>query len=78
MATTITIREVPEDVRDELAARAARSGRSLQSYLHTFLLDLAAQPDPAALIERIERRKRLTRTMVSSEEIIASLDADRR
>ena len=31
--TAITIRNVPEHVRDQLAARAARRGMSLQEYL---------------------------------------------
>lgn len=30
---SITIRDVPQETRNELAARAARSGRSLQEYL---------------------------------------------
>ncbi|WP_396654373.1 FitA-like ribbon-helix-helix domain-containing protein, partial [Microbacterium sp.] len=33
MSVAITVRNVPDDVRDELASRAARSGRSLQEYL---------------------------------------------
>ena len=39
MATSITIRDVPDDARDELAARAALSGRSLQEYLRAQLID---------------------------------------
>ena len=33
---SITIRDVPIEARDELAARAARSGRSLHEYLRRF------------------------------------------
>ena len=44
MAVAITIRNVPHEVRDELAARAARSGRSLQEYLLRQLTDLASRP----------------------------------
>jgi plasmid stability protein len=33
MSTSITIRDVPQKTRDELAARAALTGRSLQEYL---------------------------------------------
>lgn len=40
----LTIRNVPDEVRDELAARAARSGRSLQGYLAAALTDLASRP----------------------------------
>lgn len=33
MAVQITIRDVPDKVRDELAARAARQGKSMQEFL---------------------------------------------
>jgi hypothetical protein len=38
MTTSITIRDVPDETRDELAARAALSGRSLQEYLRARLV----------------------------------------
>jgi plasmid stability protein len=41
--TSITIRNVPDEVRDELAARARLSGRSLQEYLRSELIRLASQ-----------------------------------
>ncbi|MGH3209759.1 MAG: FitA-like ribbon-helix-helix domain-containing protein, partial [Trebonia sp.] len=41
MTTSITIRDVPDETRDELAARAAATGRSLQEYLRSKLIDLA-------------------------------------
>ena len=40
MATSITIRDVPDETRDELAARAALTGRSLQEYLRSKLVGL--------------------------------------
>jgi plasmid stability protein len=78
MPTSITVRDVPDDTRDELAARAARSGRSLQEYLRAELIELARKPDPADLIVRVEARKRATGTELSPEEILAFRDADRR
>ena len=33
MPVQITVRDIPERVRDELAARAAREGKSMQEYL---------------------------------------------
>lgn len=74
----VTIRDVPPDVRDELASRAARSGRSLQEYLRAQLIELAARPDPEALLERIRERKRRTGTTLPGEEIVRQLDVDRR
>ena len=47
---SITIRDVPAETRDELAARAASTGRSLQEYLHTQLVSLAARPDPEVIV----------------------------
>jgi len=45
MSTSITIRDVPDETRDELAARAALTGRSLQEYLRTRLVELARWPE---------------------------------
>lgn len=45
----------PITPRDELASRAAKSGRSLQQYLHQQLTDLAARPDMDALLAEIRR-----------------------
>jgi plasmid stability protein len=44
MSTSITVRDVPDQTRDELASRAALSGRSLQEYLRAKLIELARQP----------------------------------
>lgn len=75
---SITVRDVPDSARDELASRAARSGRSLQEYLRKELIDLAARPDPQALAERIADRKQRTGTTLPAAEIIKHRDAGRR
>lgn len=75
---SITVRDVPDETRDELAARAARSGRSLQEYLRLQLIELAHRPDPTALLARIRERKNRTGSRVSPESILADRDADRR
>lgn len=74
----ITVRDVPDRARDELAARAARSGRSLQEYLRQELIDLASRPDPGELAVRIHERKRRTSTLLPADAIIEHLDAGRR
>jgi plasmid stability protein len=74
----ITIRDVPAEARDELAARAARSGRSLQEYLRLHLIDLVSRPDPGVLAARIADRKTRTGTTLPVESIIGHRDADRR
>jgi antitoxin FitA len=78
MTTSITIRDVPDETRDELAARAASTGRSLQEYLRTRLIDLARRPDPEVLVQRIRARKASTGTSLWPEQILAHRDADRR
>lgn len=78
MATTVTIRHVPEDVRNELAARAARSGRSLQEYMLEELVKLAAKPAVADLVEEIRARKRRVGRHLGRDEILSDRDADRR
>jgi len=75
---SITIRHVPDDDRDELAARAARAGQSLQQYLRASLIDLARRPDPEQVAESIRERKRRTGTLLTAETILGHRDADRR
>lgn len=74
----ITIRDVPDDARDELAARAARSGRSLQEFLRIALVELARRPDPDDVLERVRSRKAALGTTVGAEVILDHRDADRR
>ena len=78
MPTSITIRDVPDETRNELAARAARSGRSLQEYLRSELDELARRPDAASLMARIRARKERSGSRVSPDVILGHLDADRR
>ena len=78
MPTSITIRDVPDETRDELAARAALSGRSLQQYLRARLIDLAASPDVDTLIARIRERKATTGSTLTADTVLQYRDADRR
>ncbi|MGE0580668.1 MAG: hypothetical protein AB7P31_00840 [Steroidobacteraceae bacterium] len=78
MATQITVRDVPEKVRDELAARAALQGKSMQEYLRAELQRLAARPSVDAWLEQVRRRKRASQTRVTSGRILKERDADRR
>jgi len=78
MATSITIRNVPDETRDELAARAARSGRSLQEYLRGEMIGLASRTDIDTLLARVEARKRASGSTLSPERIIEHRDAARR
>jgi plasmid stability protein len=78
MNIRITIRDVPEQVRNELAARAALQGKSMQEFLRAELERLAARPSLTAWLEDVRKRKRASQTQVSSQQILDSRDADRR
>ncbi|MBI3768004.1 MAG: Arc family DNA-binding protein [Deltaproteobacteria bacterium] len=78
MTVQITIRDVPEEVRDQLASRAAREHRSMQEYLKEELKRLAARPSLHALLERIRERKRSAGRRVTGKQILKQRDIDRR
>ncbi len=78
MAVSITIRGVPDEVRDELAARAARAGKSLQEYLRGMLVDRAARVPLDDVIARARARVATTGVRVDAESVLAARDADRR
>lgn len=78
MPVNITIRNVPSKVRDTLAARAARAGKSLQEYLRGEMVALAEKPSIDEWLERVRKRKAESPVQVTTEEILAYRDADRR
>jgi plasmid stability protein len=78
MAVAITVRDVPDGVRDELAARAARAHQSLQEYLRSMLIDSAARPPVGDVIARARARVQVTGAAVDASSILAARDADRR
>jgi plasmid stability protein len=77
MAIQITIRDVPEKVRDELAARAARQGKSMQEFLRAELERMATRPSIDAWVEGVRKRKDAARSRISAREILRHRDADR-
>ena len=78
MGVQITIRDVAEHVRDELAARAARERKSMQEFLKGELERLAARPSIDVWLERVRARKRSAPRRVPAKRILESRDADRR
>lgn len=78
MPRSITIRDVPDETGAELAARAALSGRSLQEYLRSRLIELAATPDAESWVARVRARKAATGSSLGSEQILGWRDSDRR
>lgn len=74
----ITIRGVPDAVRDELAARAAAEGRSMQEFLRLELERMAARPTVESWLRQVRLRKRAAPARIGAGEILAHRDADRR
>ncbi|MEO7295553.1 MAG: hypothetical protein ABIZ57_05380 [Candidatus Limnocylindria bacterium] len=74
---SITVRNVPDDVRDELASRAARAGRSLQEHLRAELIELASKPTIDELLSRVRARKAATSSSLPASRILAHRDEDR-
>ncbi len=70
---SITIRNVPVNVRNELAARAARKGQSLQEYMLDALSRMASKPTVEEVTARIEERLKRSPTKFNLDEAIAEL-----
>ncbi len=78
MSVAITVRGVPDEVRDELAARAARAGKSLQVYLRGMLLEAAERPSVGDVVARARARVDATGVKIDAEATLTARDADRR
>jgi antitoxin FitA len=76
MSVAITIRNVPDQVRNELASRAAANGWSLQEFMLHELIELSKRPNNAELIARA--RDRLAGPGPTVEQILTARDKDRR
>lgn len=77
MAMTITIRNVPQSVRDTLAARAAEAGQSLQEYMLGHATQLATRPTNAEIVERMRRRVAATGSEITSADVVSIVRAER-
>lgn len=77
MTVQITIRDVPEQVRDELASRAALQGKSMQEYLRSELERMASRPSVESWLQQVRRRKRASDTKLSIADILQHRDGDR-
>ena len=78
MPKSITIREIPDETSEELAARAALTGRSLQEYLRAQLVELANTPDAEVWMARVRARKAATGSSIIVERVLDQRDADRK
>lgn len=78
MSVQITIRGVPEEVRDQIASRAAARGQSMQEYLRGELVRLVAKPSVDEWLKDVRARKRAMNNRVTTESILRARDADRK
>ena len=78
MSVQITVRNVPEEVRDELAKRAAAQRQSMQEYLRDELDRIVSFPTNAELMRRVRERKARYGSDITPEEILEARDADRK
>ena len=78
MTVQITIRNVPEEVRDELALRAARNRQSMQEYLLTELERMASRPSIDEWLRRAREDVEASGTRIPAADILEARDADRK
>lgn len=71
----LQIRDVPHDIRQTLAARAAERGQSLQSFLLGLVTEEARRSDNLALLRRFDDRHDGSR--LSAGEVSEELDQAR-
>jgi antitoxin FitA len=74
MSVAIQIKDVPEEVRDALASRAAARGQSTQTYLRSLLEREYQAHRNRQLLEALAGHRSLTMT---AEEVAAVIRADR-
>ena len=78
MPVQITIRNVPEEVRDELAALAAHKCQSMQEFLRGELERIASRPSIDTWLQVVRERKAVYKTRVTSDDILRVRDEDRK
>ena len=78
MVVQITVRNVSEEVRNELASRAALRHQSMQQFILQELERIASKPSHDMLVDRIRQRVKASGGGVTTETILATLDADKK
>ena len=78
MPIQITIDDVPEELRDELAARAALKGQSLEENLRREVGRIASRPSMDAWLREVRARKEALGTRTSAAVILRARDEGRK
>jgi plasmid stability protein len=71
----VQIRDVPDDIHATLAARAESENKSLQAYLSELLAREARATETVAFLRSLKPVR--TESVVSTDEIVAMIRADR-
>lgn len=66
----ITIRNVPQEVRDALAKNAARQGKSMQEYLRSELVKLSRKMSTEEWVAKVSEMKAKYNTNITDEQIL--------
>ena len=75
MATQITITNIPDEVRDGLAAQAARRSQSMYEFLRAELERIASRP---SIADWLQSRDKSDNARVPASVILRARDADRK
>ena len=78
MSIQLTIRNVPKEVRDELASRAALQHKSMQEFLREELQRIASKPTIDSWLRAVRERKQASETQIPVAKILAERNTDRR
>lgn len=70
----VQIRDVPDDIHNELVRRAELAGQSLQQYLSAQLASITATPTIDDVLERVETR---SKGQLSKADAVAALKDER-
>ena len=78
MAVKITIKDVPEEVRDKLAALASDRGQSMQEFLHSELERIALKLSVNEWVGQVRAGKKAHGKRVPPHVILEAIHADRK
>lgn len=75
---SISIRNVPQETRDALAAKAAQAGQSLQEYLLAQLVEIGGRVELAEILAEMNNIVSVWENSVTSEQILDAIHEGRR
>ncbi len=78
MGVQITIRNVPEEISDELAVRAARNRSPMQEFLHQEIERIASRPTIDDWLDRVHKLRADSQSIVGTDDILRARHADLR